>query len=189
VDIHDGRPSMPGSRGFWRRKCCPEAKFRDVRVPSRIGAATVRERDDVSGGACNESVSAGCVGVAFATWTVIPLPHGRGTNGSLCPPWICTLCQHRGWVLYALAVRTEHVHVVLGAEVGVRPERVLTLLKSWATRRMVESGTLSAGTRAWSRHGSTRHLWTHEAIASASRYVIDGQGRALSEGSGQTLDR
>jgi len=59
---------------------------------------------------------------------------------------------------------------------------MLNMLKSWATRRMIEAGSLPAGARAWSRHGSTRHLWTSEAIAVASRYVTDGQGAPLSNG-------
>src|SRR4051794_18420754 len=44
-------------------------------------------------------------------------------------------CRHCGWVLHAVNVRTNHVHVVLGA--GSPPERVMNQLKSWATRRMV----------------------------------------------------
>jgi REP element-mobilizing transposase RayT len=97
-------------------------------------------------------------------------------------------CRHRGWALHALAVRTEHVHLVVGPTAGLTPERMLNVLKSWATRRMIETGALPPGARAWSRHGSTRHLWTPEAIAAASRYVIDGQGAPLSGGSQGSAD-
>jgi REP element-mobilizing transposase RayT len=89
------------------------------------------------------------------------------------------VCGHRGWELHALAVRTEHVHVVIGAPADTAPEAMMVTLKAWATRRMVERRALAPRVRAWSRHGSTRYLWTPEGVASACRYVIDGQGEDL----------
>jgi REP element-mobilizing transposase RayT len=91
------------------------------------------------------------------------------------------VCQHRGWALHAVAVQAEHVHVVLGAAVGTAPEQVMTTLKSWATRRMVEDGALAGGVRNWSRHGSTRYLWTAAGVRDACCYVVEGQGEALNE--------
>jgi REP element-mobilizing transposase RayT len=51
-------------------------------------------------------------------------------------------CRRNGWVVHALAVRTEHVHVVLTTKAGTAPERTMTALKARATRRMVERGAL-----------------------------------------------
>lgn len=48
------------------------------------------------------------------------------------------VCQHRGWRLHALNVRTNHVHVVVTANrLG---KRVYNDFKSYATRRMKEAG-------------------------------------------------
>ncbi len=42
------------------------------------------------------------------------------------------VCVHRGWTLFAAHVRTNHVHVVVEAE--VRPEKVMNDFKSYASR-------------------------------------------------------
>lgn len=83
------------------------------------------------------------------------------------------VCTHCGWTLHALAVRSNHVHVVVGASDA--PEPVMTRFKAWATRRLVESGLLPTGTKLWARHGSTRYLWTRHAVDAACRYVRDMQ--------------
>jgi len=84
---------------------------------------------------------------------------------------------HRGWTLHALHVRTNHVHVVVSGPAP--PERVMNDFKSYATRRMVERGTLPAGTKAWARHGSTRYLWREDELRGACEYVLEGQGAEL----------
>jgi len=87
------------------------------------------------------------------------------------------VCAHRGWTLHALNVRTNHVHVVVTAPVP--PERVLTDFKAYTTRRLVEAGRWAKGEKVWSRHGSTRYLWTASAVAEKCQYVIEGQGADL----------
>jgi REP element-mobilizing transposase RayT len=83
------------------------------------------------------------------------------------------VAEHRTWIVHALAVRSNHVHVVVTAE--ITPENVMNSFKSWATRRMVEAGALPKGTKTWSRHGSTGYLWTPAALEAACRYVKKGQ--------------
>ena len=75
----------------------------------------------------------------------------------------------RGWPLEALRVCASHVHVVLRA--SVEPERILTQLKAWSTRRLMEAGKVQKGQRPWSEHGSTKYLWTEEAVRRAKFYV------------------
>ena len=87
------------------------------------------------------------------------------------------VAEHRSWTVHALGVRSNHVHVVVTAETN--PESVMNSLKSWTTRRMVEAGALPKGTKTWSRHGSTRYLWTLEALEIACRYVKEGQETVL----------
>jgi REP element-mobilizing transposase RayT len=86
-------------------------------------------------------------------------------------------CDHADWVLHAINVRTNHVHAVLGS--ALPPERMMNQLKSWATRRLRQEAVIAGETRPWSRHGSTRHLWTIEAVEAACRYVVQGQGVVL----------
>ena len=88
-------------------------------------------------------------------------------------------CRHHAWLLHAMSVRTEHVHVVVSLSGETPPERIMTSMKAWATRRMVEGGLVLPGMKPWSRHGSTRYLWTETALVSACRYVLEGQGAPL----------
>jgi REP element-mobilizing transposase RayT len=92
---------------------------------------------------------------------------------------IIEVAEHRCWTVHALNVRTNHVHIVISA--SEPPERVLNSMKSWATRRMVETGVLPPGTKAWTRHGSTRYLWTATSLREACEYVCERQGADLDE--------
>jgi REP element-mobilizing transposase RayT len=87
------------------------------------------------------------------------------------------VCNYRGWRLEALNIRTNHVHVVVSAPVA--PELVMTTLKAWATRRCREVGSIAPEQRLWTRHGSTRYLWTDQAIDQAAEYVAERQGPPL----------
>ena len=78
-----------------------------------------------------------------------------------------------GWPLHAMNVRTNHVHVVLSG--STPPERMMTSLKAWSTRRLREAGLATTNARLWSRHGSTRYLWTETDVARACEYVVNGQ--------------
>jgi len=51
---------------------------------------------------------------------------------------IADRCSNRGWRLLAAHIRTNHVHVLVDAEVA--PERVMNDLKSFASRRLNELG-------------------------------------------------
>ena len=83
-------------------------------------------------------------------------------------------CQWRRWTLHALNVRTNHVHVVVSAA-GTKPEKVMSQLKAWCTRRLRDSGTVTPDQPLWTRHGSTRYLWDETSVAGAIRYVTQMQ--------------
>jgi REP element-mobilizing transposase RayT len=83
------------------------------------------------------------------------------------------VCDHRNWVLHALNVRTNHVHLVVSAT--STPEHVMTSLKAWSTRRLREAGLVSDEIKPWSRRGSTRYLWHVNDIESACNYVLEQQ--------------
>ena len=84
------------------------------------------------------------------------------------------VCDHRGYALHAVNVRTNHVHSVVTA--SCKPERVMDSFKAYATRRLREARLLGKGAKAWARHGSTPYLWTKEEIQRAIDYVVNGQG-------------
>ncbi|MFW6124563.1 MAG: transposase [Pirellulales bacterium] len=87
-------------------------------------------------------------------------------------------CEHRGWTLHTLSVRTNHVHVVVSGT-DASPERVMVQLKAWSTRRLRAAGLLSPDARLWTKHGSTRYLWNEPSVAGAIRYVTEMQGASL----------
>ncbi|USN98565.1 MAG: transposase [Phycisphaeraceae bacterium] len=83
------------------------------------------------------------------------------------------VCSHRGWRIYAANVRSNHVHIVVRA--NVPPEKVLTDLKAWATRRLRESGWFARDQKVWTKHGSTRYIFDDASLAKAVDYVIRRQ--------------
>ena len=87
------------------------------------------------------------------------------------------VCQHRGWSLLAAHVRTNHVHVVVEAE--VRPEKVMNAFKSYASRGLNRLGGDESDRKRWAHHGSTRWLWKDQDVREALRYVIEEQGEPM----------
>ena len=83
-------------------------------------------------------------------------------------------CAGREWHLLAAHVRSNHVHVLIEAE--VKPERMMNDLKSYASRCLNAAGVDEPGRKRWARHGSTRWLWDRDGVRAAIRYVADGQG-------------
>jgi REP element-mobilizing transposase RayT len=95
---------------------------------------------------------------------------------------IADRCARHDWQLIAVHVRSNHVHVVVGAE--EKPEFVMTQLKSAASRRLNELGFDHPTRKRWARHGSTRRLFDPESVERAVRYVLDGQGQPMSTSQG-----
>lgn len=103
--------------------------------------------------------------------------HLDGPKRSVVERTIRDVCTYRGWTLHAINVRTNHVHLV--ATAAQSPEQVMATLKAWSTRRLRQAGLVDEGTRLWSRHGSTRYLWTTDDVEMAHGYVTEGQGADL----------
>ena len=87
------------------------------------------------------------------------------------------VCLQRGWSRLAAHVRTNHVHVVLEAE--VRPEKVMNDFKSYASRSLNRLGRDGSDRKRWARHGSTRWLWKDQDVQEAIRYVVEEQGEPM----------
>ncbi|MEX0742702.1 MAG: class I tRNA ligase family protein, partial [Phycisphaeraceae bacterium] len=87
------------------------------------------------------------------------------------------VCKHRGWMLLAANVRSNHVHVLVAAE--DTPEKVMADLKAWATRRLVEADVAAKGKKVWTEHGSTKWVKGVASVETAYRYVLEEQGENL----------
>src|ERR1043165_3399360 len=84
------------------------------------------------------------------------------------------VARHRHWQILACHVRTTHVHVIVTAH--AKPEKGMSDVKAYASRRLKERLGESADCKRWTQHGSTRYLWTEEAVAEKVEYVVNGQG-------------
>ena len=85
------------------------------------------------------------------------------------------VCRYRNWLLLALHIRTNHVHAVIDANTTV--SAILHDFKSYATRALSQADGRTIP--RWSRHGSTRYLWTPEQVNAAIDYVINEQGHPM----------
>lgn len=70
------------------------------------------------------------------------------------------VCHVRNYALFGLNVRTNHAHVAVSN--GGKPERMMDSFKAYSTRALRAAGLIGDDVRPWSRHGSTRYLWTDE---------------------------
>ena len=88
------------------------------------------------------------------------------------------VCDYRKWLLHALNVRTNHVHVVVSIGKD-KPGRALNAFKAYATRQMRKAGVWQETHSPWADRGSKRHLWNERSLALAVDYVINSQGGPL----------
>ena len=84
-------------------------------------------------------------------------------------------CERRGWCLHRVNCRSNHVHVVVSAT-DVRPKKIRTDLKAWATRSLKEHFDPKRE-NWWAERGSIRWLFDEESLEAAILYVKEGQDR------------
>ena len=87
-------------------------------------------------------------------------------------------CSIRDWSLFAVNIRTNHVHTVV-ATGGKAGELALNAFKANATRQMREDGCWRSERSPWADKGSCRRLWNENSISNAIDYVLYGQGDDL----------
>ena len=105
-----------------------------------------------------------------------PLVLGARQRGTVLNA-IRGVCGRRCWELLAAHVRTRHVHAVVRGPVA--PEKVMTDLKSYATRALKALDGARKRERHWARHGSTVYLWDTGEVDAAVHYVVHEQGRPM----------
>lgn len=88
---------------------------------------------------------------------------------------VAETAAHHGWTLHAVNCRSNHLHVVVSADVS-DPERIRVALKARATRALRKSFD-SRRENWWAERGSIRYLNSDDDLEAAIRYVRDGQDR------------
>jgi REP element-mobilizing transposase RayT len=78
-------------------------------------------------------------------------------------------CKKRNWGLYAINVRTNHVHAVIC--IGAKSSKqALIALKANATRQLREDRLWTLEHTPWAEKGSRRKLWTERSVNEAIDY-------------------
>jgi REP element-mobilizing transposase RayT len=89
-------------------------------------------------------------------------------------------CRIRGWTLHAVNCRTNHLHIVLTAD--LHPDKVRSQIKAWCTRRLKElererGAAAPIRENWWAERGSQRYINDDDSLEAAILYVRDGQDR------------
>ena len=84
-------------------------------------------------------------------------------------------CRIKQRKLWAVHVRTNHVHLLLRSEGKV--ELVMEGIKSWATRNLRKAGHNIP--KVWTTGGSKKFVFTHEKLKEKIHYVIYEQGEMM----------
>ncbi|MGY8769737.1 MAG: hypothetical protein ACKVH8_15065 [Pirellulales bacterium] len=88
---------------------------------------------------------------------------------------VAETCRFRDWILYGVSCRSNHMHLVIGAE-NTRPEKIRVDIKSWCTRRMNELSDRNRG-NWWAERGSQRYIFDEDCLGTVIQYVTDAQER------------
>lgn len=89
--------------------------------------------------------------------------------------------EQRGWRLLAGAVMRNHFHLVVDFQRGVQVDRMVTDLKSHATRGLRTANPTDNREKFWTRGGSRRFLKDEQAVRSAVHYVLHKQPGVLAQ--------
>jgi len=92
----------------------------------------------------------------------------------------------RCWELLAVAILSNHFHIVVGVAGDPAPWKILGDFKSWGTRALSRCFGKPPSLTWWTERGSKRKLATAEAIARAIHYVLYQQPNPLLTWSPQT---
>jgi REP element-mobilizing transposase RayT len=90
---------------------------------------------------------------------------------------VLEVAAHRKWKLWAVHVRTTHVHVVVIAP--VTPEKIMSDFKAWCSRRLREQFNENKNRKHWSEHGSTKYAWRMDQLEAWIEYTVTHQGEPM----------
>ncbi len=95
---------------------------------------------------------------------------------------IVEFAYEKGWRLWGVHVRSNHVHLIVSAD--REPGRLMSDVKARLSRELNRAGFDPSRTR-WTRHGSTKHLFDLDAIETTIRYTLDEQGERMAHFDGR----
>jgi hypothetical protein len=87
------------------------------------------------------------------------------------------VCEFRGWYLFAVHARSNHVHVVVDVECS--SERAAADFKAYASRALNRARLNAVRRKRWTRYSSIRLLASPEARERAIHYVAVNQGEPM----------
>jgi REP element-mobilizing transposase RayT len=90
---------------------------------------------------------------------------------------ICAIAKKKEWDLFAVHVRSNHIHIVVKSKQPI--ERLMNDLKTAISRALNKQFPEEQDRRRWTRHGSTRYLWTIGQLEEKIDYVLNGQGSVM----------
>ncbi len=79
--------------------------------------------------------------------------------------------EYRGWLLVAVAIMANHVHIVTGVNGDPDPEKLLQSFKSYASRVLNRRWTKPASETWWTESGSNRKLKDEASINATIEYI------------------
>lgn len=88
---------------------------------------------------------------------------------------VAETCTHRGWRLYGVNCRSNHMHLVIGA-INTSPKKIRNDIKAWCTRRLREQSNPDR-MHWWAERGSQRFVFDETSLSHAVQYVIEAQDR------------
>ncbi len=88
---------------------------------------------------------------------------------------VAETCQFRKWVLHAVACRSNHMHVAIGA-FDTHHKKIRIDIKAWCTRRLKQHID-SDRENWWAERGSVRYVWNDEQLARVIEYITEAQDR------------
>jgi REP element-mobilizing transposase RayT len=84
------------------------------------------------------------------------------------------VCEYRKWKLYAVHVRSNHVHIVVAGT--ATPERMMRDFKAYASRAL---NRIHQRRKYWARHGSTKYLFSELSVEQSIQYTLHEQGTPM----------
>lgn len=88
------------------------------------------------------------------------------------------VCKFKDWVLHAVNVRTNHIHIVVSTG-NHSAKSALNAFKAYSTKKLRHNNLWNFEHSPWSDKGSERYLWNEKSVETAIEYVVNGQGDKL----------
>ena len=82
-------------------------------------------------------------------------------------------CDHRGWKLHAVNARTNHVHVVVVAD--VKPQTIRDQLKANCTTKLRGQPIPLICERTWTKGADCEVLFDEQSLQNAIQYTLEAQ--------------